>query len=268
MLVIAIMNAPSAGVPAVDSAPRPLVLVALGLLRRVLFHALLLLVAVALFAGYEHYHLQGRQPLSLGCLVAAALLALTPVRAVLSEIGSLERHVLHWMHGLGGLALVGAAASGVVSGEPVLSRAALAPFAIMGAAQALMHSNQPRNARQAAAMGNFVRSLPEVEQFTRSRDLTSPQSIARAMGVLSDLIGKAQVLGETELQADPGFQGALRQVAAKTGATLGLDSAQALLDQLAKNPAAASGVVPLRQRLARARRVIAQDDHAGKLTVP
>ena len=228
----------------------------LALLRRVVFHVVLLLMAVALFAAYEHYKLHGESQLSLGCLGGAALLALAPVRALLGEFWSLERHVLHWVHGLGGLALVGAAASGVVSGQPVLSHAALAPFAIMGAAQALRHQDHPRNAQQAAALQTFARSLPEIEQFTRSGDFSSPQNLARAIAVVSDLIGKAQALGETELQADPGFQGALRQVTARTGATLGLDSVQAVLDRLAKNPAAAGRVAELRQRLAQARRVI------------
>src|SRR5512136_1066697 len=51
---------------------------------------------------------------------------------------------------VGGLALVGLPVAGVVSGTPVLTRTAMAPFAVMGAAQALMHQNHPRNAKQAA----------------------------------------------------------------------------------------------------------------------
>ena len=109
------------------------------------------------------------------------------------------------MHGLGGLAVVGLTMSGAVQGRPILTHAALAPFAIMGAAQAVMHQDHPRNAAQAAALQRFASSLPEVEAFMKG-DLTSPANARRAVAVLTDLIGKAQALGETELAADPNFK--------------------------------------------------------------
>jgi hypothetical protein len=235
--------------------PSPLA-TAVALLRRILLHLCLLLVAAGLFAAFEHYRLHGQSTPSLACLAGAALLALAPVRALLSELWAIEGRALHFVHGLGALVAAGLALSGLVSGQPVLTRAALAPFAMMGAAQAVMHQDHPRNPQQAAALANFARSLPEVEQFTRSGGLSSPRNLARAVLVLQDLIGKAQALGETELSADPGFQGALRQVTTRYGAMLGLDAVQSALDALARNPAAAGKVADLRQRLARARRAL------------
>ncbi|HVS75365.1 MAG TPA: hypothetical protein VHE11_00410, partial [Steroidobacteraceae bacterium] len=142
-------------------------------------------------------------------------------------------------------------------GQPVLSHAALAPFAMMGAAQALMHSNHPRDARQAAALRRFVTSLPEVEQFTRPANLASPANAARAASALSDIIGKARALGETELDSDPGFQSALRRVTARTGLTLGLDAVDRAIGRLQASPAAAGQVPALRRQLAAARRALA-----------
>jgi hypothetical protein len=75
--------------------------------------------------------------------------------------------------------------------------------------------------------------------------------------VLSDIVAKAQVLGQTELDADPGFQSALRQVTTRFGASLGLDAVDAALNQLAANPATARVVPGLREQLAVARRAIA-----------
>ena len=50
---------------------------------------------------------------------------------------------------------------------------------------------------------------------------------------------KAQALGETELEADPGFQGALRQASTRFGANLGLDAVDLALPKLAENRASA-----------------------------
>jgi len=202
--------------------------------------------------AHEHFKLAGNSSASLASLVAAALLALAPLRAIVGEIFSLPGKALHAFHGLGGLALVGLVGTGAISGAPLLNHAAMAPFAIMGAAQALMHSEHPRNAEQAAALKRFVTSMPEVAQFTQG-DLTSPANAARAVTVLQDLISKADALGETELRADPAFQSAWAQATTRTGLTLGLDSIDHAINRLAQNPATAGAVPDLRRRLAQAR---------------
>ena len=153
---------------------------------------------------------------------------------------------------------MGLATGGVLPGGPLLTHAALAPFAVMGAAQAVMHQNHPRNARQAEALRRFATSLPEIAQFTQKDSLTSPQNAARAVVVLRDLLGNAEALGYTELDAAPGFQGALRRTTTRFGLTLGLDQADKLITALANNPRTASAVPELRQQLARARRVAEQ----------
>jgi hypothetical protein len=209
--------------------------------------------AAALFVAYQHFKLSGQQALSTGSLVAAALLALMPLRVLLREVFAVEGKVLHMVHGLGGLALIALPVSGLVSGTPMLTHAAMAPFAIMGAAQAVMHQNNPRNAQQAAAMRNFASSLPEVAEFTKSGDLTSPANISRAITVLTDLLGKAEALGETELQADPGFQSALRNASMRVGLTLGLDSIDHAVDLLGASRADPAAVQALRQKLAEVR---------------
>ena len=171
---------------------------------------------------------------------------------------AVEGKALHLVHALGGLALVGLPLAGFVSGGPVLTHAALAPFAIMGAAQAVMHQDHPRNAKQAAAMRRFAQSLPEVAQFTSAKNLASPANAQRAVAALTDIIGKAQALGETELESDPGFQSALRQVSTRFGANLGLDAVQLALGKLAANPATAGAVPALRKQLANARKTLAK----------
>jgi hypothetical protein len=223
-------------------------------LRTVMLHALCVALAIVLFAAYEHLAVHGQSPRSLACLVGAAVFALVPLRAVLAALFSVETRVLHLLHGVGGLFLACMPIFGFVHSGPVLTHAALAPFALMGGAQALTHANRPRNAEQAAAMQSFVSSLPEIEQITRSGDLTSPENAAREMTVLRDLISKAQKLGETELRSDPGFQSALQQVSARFGLTLGLDAADQALAQLAHNPAVASQVPAVRRQLEKARR--------------
>ena len=143
-----------------------------------------------------------------------------------------------------------------------MNHAAMAPFAIMGAAQALMHQNHPRNAKQAEALRRFATSLPEVAEFTQTGNLSSPENITRAVRVLNDLITKAEALGETELEADPNFQSAWRQATTRTGLSLGLDVADQAINRLAQNPAAAAAVPDLRRRLAEARTLAQGMPHA------
>ena len=81
--------------------------------------------------------------------------------------------------------------------------------------------------------------------------------------VLRDLIGKAQALGYTELEADPGFQSALRQATTRFGLTLALDQMQKAVSALAANPAAAAAVPDLESRLAKAREVAERSPQAG-----
>jgi hypothetical protein len=226
-----------------------------GFFARFLLHCLSLAVAAGAFVAYQHFKLHGQPTAGLVALVAAGLFAFSPVRALIGEFFAIEGKALHLAHGLGGLALVGLGATGVISGTSLLSHAAMAPFAMMGAAQALMHSDHPRNAQQAAAIRQFATSLPEVAQFTQSKDLTSPANAARAVSVLSDLIGKAEVLGGTELKADPKFQSAWAQASTRTGLTLGMDSIDKAIDRLAQNPQTAAAVPELKRRLAQARSI-------------
>src|SRR6516162_8117385 len=237
-------------VPAQKPAPR-------RVFHRILLHCLLLLAAVAAFVAYQHFKLNGQSTPALMALAASAILVLAPVRAVIGELFAIEGKLLHAFHGIGGLLFVGLAAGGFISGQPLLNHAALAPFAIMGAAQAVMHQNHPRNAKQAEALRSFATSLPEVAEFTSSGDLTSPENVARAVRVLNDLISKAEVLGETELAADPNFQSAWARATTRTGLTLGLDSADQAINRLAANPSAAPAVPELRRRLAKARSLAA-----------
>jgi hypothetical protein len=223
------------------------------IVRRLLLHSVLLVLAAVAFVAHEHFRLTGQSTASLVTLIAAGVLALSPVRALVGEIFSISGHALHAVHGLGALGFVGLAASGVFSGAPLLRHTAMAPFAIMGAAQAMMHQNHPRNAKQAEALRRFASSLPEVAEFTQSGNLTSPENVGRAVRVLNDLITKAEALGETELEADPNFQSAWAQATTRTGLTLGLDVADQAINRLAENPAAAAAVPALRTRLAQAR---------------
>jgi hypothetical protein len=232
-----------------------------GLLRRILLHCVLLVLAAVAFVAYQHFKLAGQSTAALVSLVAAAILALAPLRALIGELFAIEGKALHALHGIGGLAFVGLAAGGVISGQPLLSHAAMAPFALMGAAQAIMHQDHPRNAKQAEALRRFASSLPEVAEFTHSGNLTSPENAARAVHVLNDLISKAEALGETELEADPKFQSAWARATTRTGLTLGLDTIDQAVNRLAANPAAAGAVPDLRRRLAKARQLAEQ---AGK----
>ncbi len=228
----------------------------LGTATRLVWHAMLLLIALACFAAYGHLKVEGRSTAAMAALVVGAVCGFAPLRDVLRVVFRIEGTALHIAHGLGALSLVGLPVSGVVSGAPLFARSWRAPFAIMGAAQAIMHQTQPRNARQAAALQTFAASLPEVAQFANSGEPLSPKNATRAIAVLTDIIGKAQTLGETELDADPGFQGALRQVSTKFGASLGLDAVDLALRNLAGNPAAANAVPVLQRKLAQARQTI------------
>jgi hypothetical protein len=225
--------------------------------HRILLHGLMLLAAAAAFVAYQHFKLTGQSTQALVSLVATGILALAPLRALIGECFAIEGKMLHALHGIGGLAFVGLAAAGFIPAQPLLSRAAMAPFALMGAAQAIMHQDHPRNAKQAEALRRFATSLPEVAEFTRSGSLTSPENATRAVRVLNDLISKAEVLGETELEADPNFQSAWARASTRTGLTLGLDTIDQAIDRLASNPAAAAAVPDLRRRLAQARSVAA-----------
>ena len=224
---------------------------------KLLVHGGALLIAVVCFAAYGHFKLEGQSTAATVSLASAAIFGFVPLRDVLRVVLRVEGKALHIAHGLGSLALIGLPVSGVVSSKPVVTRAWMAPFAIMGAAQAVVHQNNPRNAKQAAALQRFAASLPEVAQFASSKDLTSPANAKRAVAVLSDILTKAQALGETELESDPGFQRALRETSTRFGASLGLDAVDLALHNLEGNPAAQSAIPDLQRRLAAARRTIA-----------
>jgi hypothetical protein len=228
-----------------------------SVVARIVIHSGLLLIALACLAAYEHFKIRGQSEASLVSLVAAAVFGFAPVRDVIRVVFRIEGTALHLVHALGGLALVGLPLAGVVSGAPVLTHAAMAPFAIMGAAQAVMHQTHPRNARQAAAMQRFATSLPEIAQVAGAGGLRTPENARRSVAVLSDILTKAQALGQTELESDPGFQSALGRVSTRIGASLSLDAVDLALARLAANPATAGAVPQLRTRLAVARRTIA-----------
>ncbi len=228
-----------------------------GIGAKLLLHGVFLLLALACFAAYAHFELEGQSTSAMMSLVSAGVLGFAPLRDALRLLLKLEGKALHLAHGLGSLALVGLPLSGVVTGKPVLSHAWMAPFAMMGAAQAVTHQNNPRNAKQAAALQQFAASLPEVAQFADAKNLTSPANAQRAIAVLSEVLVKAQALGQTELDADRGFQGALKEATTRVGANLGLDAVDLALRNLAGNPAAGNALPGLQKRLAQARRTIA-----------
>jgi hypothetical protein len=211
-----------------------------SIFRRVCLHCVFLLVAIVAFGAYEHFKLQGQAALSLGSLLATIGFGLAPVRVLARGLFRIEGKVLHLVHGIGGLVLMGLLVDGFVSGEPLLTHAALAPFEIMGTAQRIIHQDHPSSPEQAEALRRFVTSLPEVEQFGKSGDFSSPENVRREIAVLTDLVAKAQVIGETELRSDPGFQSALRQTTTRFGLSLGLDTVDLAIGRLSANPAAAS----------------------------
>jgi hypothetical protein len=227
-----------------------------AIIGKILLNVAFIALAFAALAAYEHFKIAGQSTPSLVSLVAAGGFGLMPVRALLDELLEIEGKVMHLIHGFGGLAVVGLASTGVISGGSVLTHGAMAPFAIMGAAQALMHSDHPRSPDQADALRGFAASLPAIREFSAKGALTSPDNAQRAVAVLADILAKAQRLGETELRSDPGFQGALRQITTKTGVSLGLDAIDHALATLAGNPATAAAVPQLRRQLADARRAV------------
>ena len=241
---------------AFPQSPRPAALRARQLAGALFRHGLFLVIAVASLGAYEHFRINGQSPQAIGGLVSAVGFGLLPVRALARELLAVERKFLHMAHAVSGLALLALSLGGVISGRPVLDHAALAPFAIMGAAQALMHQDRPRSHEQAEALRRFATSLPEVQRFTRSGDLTSPSNVRRAVAVLTDLMAKAQALGETELRSDPGFQAALRRATMRFGLSVGLDTADQAIGKLSTNPAAARDLPELRQRLRAARKTL------------
>ncbi len=222
-----------------------------------LLHGMSLVVGLGALVAHEHFALQGSSTASMATLIAAGGFTLSPLRAILRAFFAVEGKVLHLAHGLGGLSLVGLTLGGAVSGAPLLPTAALAPFEIMGAAQAVMHQNHPRNEAQAIALRQFATSLPEVETFAHG-DLTSPVNARRAVAALNDILGKAQRLGQTELQSDPEFQSALRTTTTRMTLSLGLDAIQKAIGTLAASPAAAGAVPDLQRRMAAVRRTIAR----------
>jgi hypothetical protein len=223
---------------------------------RVLVHVGLLLVAVGCLGAYQHFKIEGQPSASIASLAGVALFGFAPLRDLTHIAFGIEGTVLHLVHLAGGLALGALPFTGVVSGTPVLTRAATAPFAMMGAAQALMHANNPRNAQQAAAVHRFVESMPELASVGNPKNFSTAAGAQRAIAALSDIIGKAQSLGETELQSDPAFRSAWSQASARFGANLGLDAVDDAIGKLSGNPATAAAVPGLRSRLALARRTL------------
>ncbi len=224
---------------------------------RLLLHVAFLFIALACLAGYEHFKVEGRPQAAVACLVAAALFGFAPVRDVIGILFKVEGTALHLVHAVGALGLAVLPLAGAVNGTPLLTRTATAPFAMMGAAQALMHSGHPRNPGQAAAMQRFAASLPEVARLAGPGALSSPANARQAVATVSDILTKAQALGQTELASDPAFRTALGQASTRFATGLGLDAVDLVLGKLAANPATAGAVPALRQRLALARRTIA-----------
>ena len=224
---------------------------------RFLLHCAFLVIAIGCFTAYQHLAVEGRSTAALVCLVAAALFAFAPIRDLLRVVFRLEGRALHLAHVLGTAALVVLPLSGRVSGAPLLTRTALAPFAVMGAAQAMMHQGNPRSAAQAAAMQRFAARLPEVAQIAAAGSFSSPENAGRAVAALSDVLSRAQALGETELQSDPAFQSALTRVPTRFGANLGLDAVGLALNRLAASPLTAGAVPGLRARLEVVRQTVA-----------
>jgi hypothetical protein len=171
---------------------------------------------VACFCAWQHFKLEGNHPAALASLIGAGLFAFAPVRILLGAVFAIERRVLHLVHLLGAVGLIAVGSSHYVSSPGLVSHAALAPFAMMGAAQAIMHQDHPRNAQQAAALRRFALSLREIGSI-EGTDYHSPEQVARAIGVIRDILGKAQALGDTELAADPRFQSALARVSTRNG---------------------------------------------------
>src|SRR5689334_7383717 len=73
---------------------------------RILFHIAALLIAVGCFALYAHFEAAGRSGASLVSLIVGAVFALVPVRDLLHVVFGVEGKVLHFVHAVGGAALI------------------------------------------------------------------------------------------------------------------------------------------------------------------
>jgi hypothetical protein len=221
------------------------------------WHVLALLIALAGLAAYQHFKVEGPPSAALLSLVTASAFGFIPLRDLFRFVFRIEGAVVHVVHAVGALGLAILPLTGAVSGVPVLTHAAMAPFAIMGAAQAVMHQNHPRNAKQAEALRRFAASLPEVAAFASSKELRSPADAQRAVAALSDILAKAQALGETELESDPGFQEALRRTSTRFGMSLALDAVETSLNNIPASPTTTGAVQALRAQLTSARQTLA-----------
>ncbi len=218
---------------------------------RLLLHAVFLVIAVGCFFAYLHLRVGDNPKLAMASLIGAGVFGFAPLRDILRLVFRIEGTALHLAHIVGGLGLIALPVAGV-------ARTSMGPFAMMGAAQALMHSQHPRNAQQAAALQHFVAALPQVASFASAKSLSSPADAQRAMHALTDIVSRAQALGQTELNADPQFRSAFSQVSARFGTGLGLDAVDMVLNRVAAmNPQQASQVTALREQMARARQTLA-----------
>jgi hypothetical protein len=231
-----------------------------AVLLRVLWHLLAVVLAVAAFAAYQHFKVEGPPAASLLSLLAAAAFAFVPLRDLVGFVWRVEGVLLHTIHVLGAIALAIVPLTGAISGLPILTRTALAPFALMGAAQALMHHNGPRSVQQAEALRRFVTTLPQLSALTSPQALRSPTNVQRAVVALSDVLSRAEALGQTELDADPGFQAALRRTTTRVGLELALDAVQTSLDRLPATPTTAQALHSVRAQLATARMLVAHGE--------
>ncbi|HWA58706.1 MAG TPA: hypothetical protein VG692_15710 [Gemmatimonadales bacterium] len=229
-----------------------------ALLRRLAWHLLALVLAILSLTAYLHFRAEGPAAAATGALIASALFGFVPLRDLVRLFFRVEGPLLHLVHVLGGLALALVPLSGAISGVPLLTRSAMAPFAIMGAAQALMHQDHPRNPQQLQAIQRFAASLPELAAFASPKALHSPADIQRAVANLSDVLTKAQALGQTELDADPGFQAALRRASTRLGVNLALDAMQVSLKGLPPSLATTAPIQTLQTQLAQTRSLIAR----------
>ena len=89
---------------------------------RLVWHAVLLVIAVGCFALYGHLKVEGRTTPAMIALVVGAVCGFAPLRDVLRLVFRIEGTALHVAHGLGALGLVGLPVSGVVSGAPLFTR--------------------------------------------------------------------------------------------------------------------------------------------------
>src|ERR1043165_10240459 len=81
---------------------------------RLVWHFILLLIALGCFAAYGHFKLEGRSTAAIVSLVAAAIFAFAPIRDVLRLVFRVEGTALHVAHGLGSLGLIALPVTGVV----------------------------------------------------------------------------------------------------------------------------------------------------------